>query len=56
MITFATVSCRHIQSLVGNFVYDSYQSRAVAVHTAAMTDALKKLYGAQKLLDELMGH
>jgi len=26
------------------------------VHTAAMTDALKKLYGAQKLLDELMGH
>jgi len=27
----------------------------VAVHTAAMTEALKKLYGAQKLVDELMG-
>jgi len=26
------------------------------VHTAAMTEALKKLYGAQKLVDELMGH
>jgi hypothetical protein len=46
----------NIQSLVGDFVYDSYQNRAVAVHTAAMTEALKKLYGAQKLVDELMGH
>ena len=46
----------NIQSLVGNFVYDSYQNRAVAVHTAAMTEALKKLYGAQKLVDELLGH
>lgn len=45
----------NIQSLVGDFVYDSYQNRAVAVHTAAMTEALKKLYGAQKLVDELMG-
>ena len=46
----------NIQSLVGDFVYDSYQNRAVAVHTAVMTEALKKLYGAQKLVDELMGH
>jgi len=46
----------NIQSLVGDFVYDSYQNRAVAVHTAAMTEALKKLYGAQKLVDELLGH
>jgi hypothetical protein len=45
----------NIESLVGDFVYDSYQNRAVAVHTAAMTEALKKLYGAQKLVDELMG-
>jgi hypothetical protein len=45
----------NIQSLVGDFVYDSYQNRAVAVHTAAMTEALKKLYGAQRLVDELMG-
>ncbi len=45
----------NIESLVGDFVYDSGQTRAVAVHTAAMTEALKKLYGAQKLLDELLG-
>jgi len=45
----------NIESLVGDFVYDSYQNRAVAVHTGAMTEALKKLYGAQKLVDELLG-
>lgn len=45
----------NIESLVGDFVYDSYQNRAVAVHTGAMTEAMKKLYGAQKLVDELMG-
>ncbi|MGB7463367.1 MAG: S46 family peptidase [Candidatus Acidiferrum sp.] len=43
-----------IESLVGDFVYDSYQNRTVAVHTAAMTECLKKLYGAQTLVDELM--
>ena len=43
-----------IESLVGDFVYDSYQNRTVAVHTAAMTECLKKLYGAQALVDELM--
>ncbi|HUN63714.1 MAG TPA: S46 family peptidase, partial [Candidatus Sulfotelmatobacter sp.] len=46
----------NIESLVGDFVYDSYQNRAVAVHTAAMTEAMKKLYGAQKLVDELLGN
>jgi len=45
----------NIESLVGDFVYDSYQNRAVAVHTGAMTEAMKKLYGAQKLVDELLG-
>jgi hypothetical protein len=45
----------NIESLVGDFVYDSYQNRAVAVHTGGMTEALRKLYGAQKLVDELLG-
>ncbi len=45
----------NIESLVGDFVYDSYQNRAVAVHTGGMTEALTKLYGAQKLVDELLG-
>jgi hypothetical protein len=45
----------NIESLVGDFVYDSYANRAVAVHTGGMTETLKKLYGAQKLVDELLG-
>jgi Peptidase S46 len=45
----------NIESLVGDFVYDSYQNRAVAVHTGGMTEAMKKLYGAQQLVDELLG-
>jgi hypothetical protein len=43
----------NIESLVGDFVYDETANRAVAVHTAVMTEAMKKLYGAQKLVDEL---
>jgi hypothetical protein len=44
----------NIESLVGDFVYDIRENRAVAVHTAVMTEALSKLYGAQKLVDELL--
>jgi hypothetical protein len=43
----------NIESLVGDFVYDGETNRAVAVHTAGMTEALRKLYGAAKLADEL---
>jgi hypothetical protein len=45
----------NIESLVGDFVFDGETNRTVSVHTAAMTEALSKLYGAAKLLDELMG-
>jgi hypothetical protein len=44
----------NIESLVGDFIYDIEQNRAVAVHTAVMTEALSKLYGVQKLVDELL--
>jgi Peptidase S46 len=43
----------NIESLVGDFVYDGAANRAVAVHTAAMTEALTKLYGAGHLVEEL---
>jgi hypothetical protein len=43
----------NIESLVGDYVYDGETNRSVAVHTAAMTEALRKLYGAQKLLEEM---
>jgi len=45
----------NIESLVGDFVYDGTANRAVAVHTGGMTEAMRKLYGAQKLVDEIMG-
>ncbi len=45
----------NIESLVGNYVYDVESNRSVAVHTAAMTEALRKLYGAGKLVEELTG-
>ena len=45
----------NIESLVGDYVYDGSANRAVAVHTAAMTEAMKKLYGAEKLVDEILG-
>jgi len=45
----------NIESLVGDFVYDGETNRSVAVHTSGMTEALRKLYPTQKVLDELMG-
>jgi Peptidase S46 len=43
----------NIESLVGDYVYDIETNRAVAVHTAGMLEALKKLYDVRPLLDEL---
>jgi hypothetical protein len=45
----------NIESLVGDFVYDVETNRTVAVHTAAMTEALRKIYNASALLKELLG-
>jgi hypothetical protein len=45
----------NIESLVGNYVYNESDNRAVAVDTAAMTEALKKLYDAGALVDEMTG-
>jgi hypothetical protein len=43
----------NIQSLSADFVYSDTQSRAVSVHVAAMREALKKIYNAQRLVEEL---
>ena len=45
----------NIESLVGDFVYDGATNRTVAVHTAAMTEALRKIYKADSLLKEILG-
>jgi hypothetical protein len=44
----------NIESLVGRFVYNEETNRAVAVHCAYMLEALRKLYDAGELADEIM--
>jgi hypothetical protein len=43
----------NIESLVGDLVYDDTANRAVAVSTAAMTEALRKVYDAGFILEEM---
>jgi hypothetical protein len=43
----------NIQSLVGTFAYDETQNRAVSVDSRAMVEALRKIYGANEVADEL---
>ncbi|MBI3950717.1 MAG: S46 family peptidase [Acidobacteria bacterium] len=45
----------NIESLAGRFVYNDEANRAVAVHSAAIIEALRKLYDAEALADELEG-
>jgi V8-like Glu-specific endopeptidase len=44
----------NIESLVGDFVYDATANRTVAVHTAAMTEVLRKLYNTPNIVKELL--
>jgi hypothetical protein len=43
----------NIQSLAWNFIYDDKQARAVHVDSRAIVEALRKIYGATGLVDEL---
>ncbi len=43
----------NIESLVGRYVYNIETNRAVSVHTGYMIEALRKLYDAGALADEL---
>jgi hypothetical protein len=44
----------NIQSLVADCTYTDTQSRAVSVDSAAIIEALRKVYDAQPLVDELL--
>lgn len=43
----------NIQSLVLNFIFDEVQARAVLVHSTGIREALRTIYKAEKLADEL---
>lgn len=43
----------NIQSLVGDFIFDETQNRAVSVHSAAILEAMKKIYKVDSLVEEL---
>jgi hypothetical protein len=45
----------NIQSLPWNFAYNDAQARAVSVDVRGIQEALRKIYGATALADELMG-
>jgi hypothetical protein len=45
----------NIQSLVADFCYTEKQIRAVAVHSQGIMEALRKVYDAGALADELTG-
>jgi Peptidase S46 len=45
----------NLQSLVLDFVYTEEQARALAVHSRGIMEALRKVYEADKLADELTG-
>jgi hypothetical protein len=45
----------NIQSLVGNLMYDETANRATSVDSRAMIEALRTVYGMEKLADEITG-
>ena len=45
----------NIQSLVLDCIYTDTQARAVSVDSSAVTEALRKIYDASALADELEG-
>lgn len=45
----------NIHSLVGNFAYSDVKARSVSVDSRGIVGALRDVYGAQRLVDELVG-
>jgi len=45
----------NLQSLVFDFAYTDVQARAISVNSQAIIEALRKVYDASELADELVG-
>jgi hypothetical protein len=46
---------RNLQSLVMDYVYTDKQARALAVHSRAISEALRNVYDAEPLINEILG-
>ncbi|NNE25997.1 MAG: S46 family peptidase, partial [Saprospiraceae bacterium] len=44
----------NIESLPGNFIFDEEHNRSVSVHTGGIVAAMRYIYGADRLVKELM--
>jgi hypothetical protein len=45
----------NIQSLVGRYAYEDARNRTVAVHSSGIIEAMRSVYGMNKLADEVAG-
>ncbi len=45
----------NVESFIGRYFYDDTANRTVSVHSAAMIEAMKKIYGAGNLVQEILG-
>ena len=45
----------NIQSLGGDYGFDGTVNRAVAVHSAGILEALRKVYGADRIVHDIKG-
>lgn len=45
----------NLQSLGGDYGFDDSVNRAVSVHSAALVEALKKIYKADRIVNDLLG-
>ena len=45
----------NVESFIGRFFYDDTANRTVSVCSTAMIEAMKKIYGAEKLAKEILG-
>jgi hypothetical protein len=45
----------NLPSLVWDYVFSETDGRATAVHGSAILEALRKIYGAERLADEMTG-
>ncbi|UCF42206.1 MAG: S46 family peptidase [Gemmatimonadota bacterium] len=44
----------NIESLKGDYIFDTSDARSVSVHSAGITEALRHMYRAERIVQELL--